>query len=325
MAEDMTRSVPTAPEIVTALSNTGFILEYRVAQMLRENEFDTQLNYAYPDPGSGKSREIDVYAYADNDVVQQRLDEAVSITAELVIECKNSSSPFVLVGERGQEFLPSRGAAFITFDPLRLRFPNRLYESISRTLQLDYLPGSPTRADFIGRQLIRMTRQSGKWRADNNMIYDSILYPLAKARQHIIESKRAGFEEDVKEHHIKEWSYPFIYFIFNLVVTAGPVFIVDVTAENPEVKQVGWATLTRDFKASDVSGELLADVVSFDRFQEYLDARIKRMMRAAHDKLSENIHLYNPKWLADNYGEPASSDIFRSWLAEVQASNEKNG
>jgi len=324
MVDDRPEAVPTASEIVAALNNTGFILEYRVAQMLRENDFDTQLNHAYPDSGSGKSREIDILAHADYEVMLQA--QSAHISVELLIECKNSTNPFILIGERGQEILPEfRGADFITFDPLLLKFPRGEHGSIETALQLYRLPGSTKQNDFVGRQLIRMNRQSGKWRADNSAIYDSILYPLAKIWRHVSKLHRKTFEGEVKSGELMRWDFPYIHFIFPLVVTAGLVFIVDVAPEDPEVTEVGWAPLIRDFRASDVSATLLADVVSFDRFQEYLNTRIKKMMDSAHENLSNNINLYDPEWLKANWGEPEHQGGFNPWLADFQQNIKRNG
>src|ERR1700683_1162438 len=170
---------PTSNEILSALNRTGFMFEYRVAQTLRNKGFSTNINHAYPDPESGKSREIDVSANLDRDIERQPV--SLNLGVSLVIECKNGLNPFVLIGERNQNPVDFDNSVFLSFDPYALEFKGRIYERVKYELDFGGLPGCWRREDFVGYQLIRMNQQNGNWKADNNSIYDSILYPLAKA------------------------------------------------------------------------------------------------------------------------------------------------
>src|SRR5262249_40595813 len=139
---------PTPPEIVSALSRTGFILEHRVAQKLRGAEFETDINRAYPDPETGKSREIDVFASKADEI--KRTPASISLEAELIIECKSSSNPFVLIGEAGQDRVYWDKSVLLSFDPLALNFPGRLHKRVRYELDLEKLPGSRKQEDFTG-------------------------------------------------------------------------------------------------------------------------------------------------------------------------------
>jgi hypothetical protein len=305
---------PTSDEILSALNRTGFMLEYRVAQALRNKGFSTDINHAYPDPESGKSREIDVSASLDRDIERQPV--SLNVGVGLVIECKSGLNPFVLIGERNQNPVGFDDSIFLSFDPYTLEFEDRVYERIKYDLEFDELPGSWRKEDFVGYQIIRMNQQNGNWKADNNSIYDSILYPLAKAWQYTID--RHYPDDDNEEDKAAQWQYPGLTYTFPIIVTAGPVFIVDVTEDQATVKEVGWASLKRDFSSTELSVDLRVDVVSFDHFAEYLDSRILRITNSALDVLKANIHLFDPEWLLANLGEPKHKEFFDTWLNYVR-------
>jgi hypothetical protein len=184
MVENQPGQRPAASEVISALSRTGFILEYRVAQILRRAEFQAEVNYAYPDPETEKSREIDVSASFEEHLEERSIN--ISLSAELVIECKNNSSPLVVIGERGQDPVFSDDGIRLSFDPYDLKFPKGKSQSLLSKLGLHQLPQDIAVGDFVGHQLVRMSPQGRTWKADNNSIYDSILYPLAKAWQYQI-------------------------------------------------------------------------------------------------------------------------------------------
>ena len=194
---------PTAEEIEVALRKTGFLLEHRVAQSLRKQGAFAEVAQAYPDPESGKSREIDVYAYFEQRAEREAAID-ISIGAALIIECKNSSGPFILIGDHGQDYPWVNESILISFDPFTLKFSKRKGETLERRLKLGDLTGLSTLAEFTGYQLLRLNRQSGNWKADNSAIYDSILYPLAKAVKH----KRDEHLKDFTEGNGEDWKYP---------------------------------------------------------------------------------------------------------------------
>ena len=129
-------------------------------------------------------------------------------------------------------------------------------------LDLHKLPGIPTKEDFTGYQLMRAHRQGGEWRTDNNGIYDSILYPLAKAYFHEIGQLRDEMRAE-RETGI-DWHYPYFYLYYPIIVTSGQIFTVDVTDGEPRISESKWARLKRSFKSKDLDGTLRADLVAFD-------------------------------------------------------------
>lgn len=307
---DATAQGPSSEDIESALNKTGFLLEHRVAKILRNYDPgpDVEIGAAYPDPESGKSREIDVLADFYESVVRKP-DISVMVTVTLVIECKNNSGPFVLIGDRkDSSFL--RDFMVMTYDPFALRFSRSKYHQFEFEADMLHLNGLPTHGDFVGRQLLRMNRQNGTWKADNNGVYDSILYPLAKAWKYHREYLEREKEDSPEEH----WQYPGIRFILPVIVTSGPIYTVDATDDDLKINTVKWATIKRTFHSKDLDGELWADIVPFSGWKEYLDEKIMKIFTEAQGALTKNIHFYDPEWMTANFGEPAHQEFFQQWL-----------
>lgn len=308
---------PTSDEVISALNRTGFLLESRAAKTLREAGFYVRVNDAFPDPESGKSREIDVYASIDLDVTRPPVD--FTISGEVVLECKNSSAPFVLIGDRNHSPVYDSDAVILGFDPLSLTFPGARFRSMYPELGLYSPSGYRAPGDFIGHQLIRMSRTSGTWKADNSSVYDSILYPLAKAFQYRHELNTE--EDEGGSYH--EWTYLHLIYIFPVIVTAGQVLTVDVGEDEPQVNAVPWASLTRSFSSKDLNADLMADVVSFEYYEDYLNSRILATLNNVKNTLAANIHLYDPEWLLANLGQPKNKELFDAWLTDIRTNRKR--
>jgi hypothetical protein len=310
MSEESPGHSPSSEEIITALGSTGFLLEQRVAQKFRAADYLAIISDAFPDPETGKSREIDVFG-----VTEYSLDKGpvtLLVVGEVVAECKSSLNPLVVVGTHGEDFSFHDESIIYPFDPFSLKFSAKPHATLASELELMRLPGYQGKDDFVGHQLVRMNRNGRTWRADNNSIYDGILYPLVKARQH-----RIGNNARQPEDNIPPWIWPQLVYIFPVVVTAGQVFTVAIDkGSDPEVNLVKWATLKRSFNSNDMKTELRVDVVSFRHFSEYLTARVTATVDNAGDLIKNNAHLYDPEWLLANFGEPQHKEFFDAWLAD---------
>jgi hypothetical protein len=295
---------PTPEQVLSALDRTGFVFEHRVARKLCEFGFTVDLNDAFVDPESGKSREIDVIASSHKRVRQ------VGINVTVIAECKNFADPLIVLGHSGHYGIHSYffQPPVITFDPLQFRFANRdpeEYCGIYATLDMHNLPSCQPKA-FVGGHLIKMRRHGDKkWDATNDSVYDSIIYPLAKATKHF----RKRWEDD---DYLEPWVSPFFDYVFPALITAGEIFAVDVLPnEEPTVKKVKWASLMRKFAHE----EFLMDVVSFDYVGDYLQERVLSIQEEAKQTLAQNIRIFNPELLVKEYGS-TSDPTFLAWLEE---------
>jgi hypothetical protein len=168
---------------------------------------------------------------------------------------------------------------------------------------------------FIGSQLIRMNRNQGKWQANNNSVYDSIIYPLAKAvNQERAEIREGAFGSGDQDEAMQRLM-PTFYYIFPMLVTSAPVYTVDVTSEKtPLVTRAPWAPLTRHFK----DGLFMMDVVDFNHLDTYLKERIFPSIEDARKAISEHAGVFDPEWLVAQFGQPSDA-TFNKWMSEFKA------
>lgn len=77
-------------EISEAIKTSGYLLEQRVEPVLTGEGFFVQMNVAYADPETGKSRELDISAIKAISVYREEF-----IFPMLLCECENNSQPVV--------------------------------------------------------------------------------------------------------------------------------------------------------------------------------------------------------------------------------------
>lgn len=88
----------TKAQVRNALLRPGYLLEYRVETILRENGFYVEANSTYPDSATNKSREIDLYALIGHKFSR---DYDILFNA-LIIECVNNPQPLVFLTKEPQ-------------------------------------------------------------------------------------------------------------------------------------------------------------------------------------------------------------------------------
>ena len=144
---------PTHQDVISALEQTGFVLEQQVAKTIVPLEWDDlelYLNEPFEDPETGKSREIDVLAldwlFAGDSALHAPL-----ICTELIIECKNYNNPIAVVGSTRRGYYDSSVAYKPSFDPLSLFGFEGLY-SARANLELLDLPNNPWVVDFYAHR-----------------------------------------------------------------------------------------------------------------------------------------------------------------------------
>ncbi len=84
-------------EIKIALRRSGYLLEHRASQILEQRNWRTAPNYAYRDPTTGVTRELDVVG-----TYSVGLDNnAGSVEAVMLAECVNNAQPFAVFQRSG--------------------------------------------------------------------------------------------------------------------------------------------------------------------------------------------------------------------------------
>ena len=127
-----------------------------------------------------------------------------------------------------------------------------------------------------------------------------------------------------REYDIPDWEWPSFTYIFPVVVTAGPIFTVAVNDDRePTINEVQWSTLRRYFNSRDLRTVLRADVATFASLDTYLSQRVTATVDNARRVLEQNIHLYDPRWLLSNFGQPKQTAFFNSWLEAMRNEAER--
>ena len=276
-----------------------------------EHKFEVIVNAAFEDNDTGKSREIDVRAEYGR-YIEPKNGIRSYASGNALVECKNTKNPYVVIGSSvNPPMLPVDSYLHPRFDPLQL-FPGksgRLRTSTFQRLRWNSLEGSFTEREFLGTQLVRMNMRNGAWLADNNGVFDSVLYPLAKA-------SKADREElyRIEDPADVNLDGPEFYFYYPMLVTSGPVYAVDVGVLNPTAQRVPWARIIRQFEDRNLRGTHFMDVVEYAELRPYIQKRILRYIEAVARTMSNSSQPFEPSRLLKTLGEPDNRPLFDAWV-----------
>lgn len=78
------------------IQRSGYLLEQRVASILRNTGYYVETNPAFPDPDTGKSRECDIFAITLLNLYREGFD---AIYPCLICECENNAQPMVFFAQ----------------------------------------------------------------------------------------------------------------------------------------------------------------------------------------------------------------------------------
>jgi len=82
----------TQDQMTEALPRSGYLLESRVERLLEHHGYYVDANTAFPDPPTGKSRELDIFTLSGVRVTKE-MDFVFPV---LLIECVNNPQPLIL-------------------------------------------------------------------------------------------------------------------------------------------------------------------------------------------------------------------------------------
>lgn len=267
----MTYPEPSETEVLEALSRTGFLMEQRVAKLFEASGLSTVTGKAYPDPTEGKSREMDCVgwktAYHDE-------EQRILIGTHIVAECKNTQHPHVVIGRSTslRERMRAPEEAWFSSPTVSGRLaardgqPERYLQMPRwRHMGLHDAEGSPSQRSFTGDQLLRLQLRSKEWSADNDGVFDKVVYPLAK-------SIRALQSENTRPRHkpVPLQDYAEVLLMRAVLVTTSPIFEVDADGEEPAVRSVPWTMVTRELKGDGLTGTFNVDIVSESNLSDWL-------------------------------------------------------
>jgi len=84
----------TPKEMRDAIQRSGYLLEQRIFPFFEKFHYAIDLNAIFPDPGTGKSREIDIKAYC-MECIFDKEDFDNNLQINLLCECENNKQPTI--------------------------------------------------------------------------------------------------------------------------------------------------------------------------------------------------------------------------------------
>ena len=269
---------PSTTDIITALKQSGYLMEQQVATQLESLDLHVWTNWAYEDVDEGKSREIDVRAIK---MVARNEQKKIAAYLEIIAECKNNSYPLVFV-ER------AKNATDGLYPPEEMVFPiahyqetRRITKNSTQTRNKDaffHLGFDQVHYDFLTEkkavQFCRITRQGKNWQANHGGLYDSIFYPISKA----LMSRKS---EITTGSSPSEWRY--FWFFVPMVVTSGDIYCIDSTSANPVPKRTNSVTFKREIRSDKVQGTFSVEFILQGHLEHFFTNRVQPIVRRIVD------------------------------------------
>lgn len=254
---------PSANDIMAAINESGYLMEQEVATQLERRGFIVRTNVAFEDPDEGKSRETDVVA-----IHRVAHDESARLAAfvELLVECKNSTNPFVFIArpknegdrlKRPEEFIfPYR------YEMMKNHPGGGVIREVKAFHHLGFDQVYQTHVNaWKAVQFCRIDRKGSGWHANHGGLYDAIFYPMAK-------SLVARRKDVPRPSRPDAWGYFWLF--FPLVVTSGELFLIDSSAEVPSPVPVDHVSFERELKSGKLSGAFTVTFVRQAALETFL-------------------------------------------------------
>ncbi len=249
--------------IKEALSRSGYFLETRVLNILKDKNYKNTPNYSYPDGITGKSREIDIYSESERitDNLKLNFDLHFEFWHRLIIECSNNpqpavffkrpdKSPYTIFGKfqyaktereiAKSSFGPSPDFEFLSYVTESKQFhynkfdTNTQYCSFSQKKDKDkewmasHIDGLHDTFNKLFDCTLHTNQRITKWipkSAWKNELFVVLQFPLLVLQNEIYEAQEKNGEiELIKKNHI--------VFEFNRYKEKNETLLIDVITEN---------------------------------------------------------------------------------------------
>lgn len=240
-----------------------------------------QTNVAFEDIDEGKSREIDVTA-----IKRSAFNEEAKLISimELLVECKNSSNPFVFIARPRNESDRHRYPQEFVF-PFDYKMTKPLGGGRSNYRELpafDHLGFDQVFDAHVRHwkavQFCRIDRNGKGLHANHGGLYDAIFYPMAKA----LDARR---KEMPKARQPDDWRY--LWLFFPLVITSGDLFLIDSSAETPCPEPVDHVSFQRELKSGKLSGTFMVTFVRQSALESFMSAVVDPLVELSVDLIEQ--------------------------------------
>ena len=278
---------PTPEEIVEALDSSGYLMEQEVASRFEALGYHVRTNRPYTDPDEGKSREIDVTAIK---TIWRDETAKIAVFVEFVVECKNSTLPYVFITR-------PKNVADARFEPREIVFP------IAEYREMESMPDRKVRVHSAKAffdlgltdshfhmanpnkaiQFCRIDRKGKGWTATHSGLYDSIFLPIIKA----FEARRGTVPR-----HPDRGDWHFVWIFVPTVVIRGDLYSVDSEAKPAEPVPSKHISFIRDFKSDKLDHRYVVEFVD----DQHLEAFVQDVIEPFASKVSERIEADIPRF-----------------------------
>lgn len=270
---------PEADQILSAVKESGYLLEQEIAIVLENLGFEVQTASAFEDIEEGKSREIDVLAtqgYYHND------SKKLSIFARILCECKNNTNPFVFIGrdkKRYDRYFVPKEIVFPVegyYVPLEEKPETKILTAAFNYFKLEkshhYFTDSQKAVQFC-----KIVKDKSKWKALHDGIYDGIFIPLVKA----LEFQKAQNKEYFK-------NYNAVFAFYPMVVCNAELFYLNSNTPNALPIKVDHISFIREINSKNIHGKYLIDFVNKNSLEKFVRNKIKPLIDSIVDLAYEN-------------------------------------
>jgi hypothetical protein len=280
----MHKDIPRITEdaMKDAVNRSGYLLEQRVEDVLKQEQFQINYDNYFRDDVTDKIREIDVVA--TEDLSSQKLGHQLRngrnsyFNYRLICECKNNYQPLVFFRQKEfkkQEFIES--SQMIINDvwpyPEISTFPydsNKFIESPYFTMNDHYYSNEVLSNQYCTFQL----KATEKWEANHSEEQNNIFITLIKASLVHIEKLKEEFRNiDYEECDHKA------SFVFPIIVYQGDLYITsEKNNGNIELEKINHLVYLIHYKVESSERMFAIDIIN----ESYLPELIKKIKNQAN-------------------------------------------
>jgi len=271
-------------QIKDAIKRSGYLLECRIAPILEHAGYYVETNPAFPDPDTGKSREIDISAISCVRTYKKGYDLIFPV---LLCECENNSQPIVF-------FTKESPISFLHHQEVKLSgVPVKFwcgdgYSSFSEFTGMEkfhhYCKGS------IATQYctFQLKKDKSSWIALHNEEQHDTFNSLIKALNYEIEEHYDGWipADKVREEDVNIQVY------YPLVILQGPLYSATLRNNRLTLRKAQHIQFRKEFFLPSINEveTYQIDVISEKYLPDYLEiveSEMERVKRVFQRKRAE--------------------------------------
>ena len=269
----------TPEDIKDILEKSGYLFEQKAASIIENLNFHVLTNRAYQDSEKGVSREIDIVAHKTIFEIEKFQTTGICY---LFCECKNSSTPFVLL-------IRKKGLLDKYYTPREFQFINEgFYFEKGRSLGIFAnleLTGKHyyTKSDTKAVQFCKIVRNGSKFEAQHSGVVEGILYPLVKAFLDLHRNTPKSTE-----------SKKYCKLTFNIVIVNSDLYSIDTEDDSAIPQKVDFIPFIHEIKSDNTDGVFLITFVNFNYLEQFLKKEVLEFCELVGERYKKNEELLLP-------------------------------